>query len=193
LPGPDVSANGLVTLSKQSDPAVRTEPFLAAHHVWICIPSSGSEFSKAWMALLEAFGTVDSVTCALGSGHLFAPRRPTLMGPKWAKPQAPVGSACGGFLRPDADPAVAATGHPWPGAAQSASMPIAPRISARTQPAPCVAFGGVAAIVGEKRCLFWVCCGLDLFDPCCELSVTFWPLRQQADSTGALRQTWIST
>ncbi|MCD5992700.1 hypothetical protein KDX37_03650, partial [Pseudomonas sp. CDFA 601] len=56
--------------------------------------------------------------------------------------------------RPDPDPAVAATGHPWPGAAQSASMPIAHRISARTQPAPCVAFGGVAAIVAEKRCLF---------------------------------------
>ncbi|WP_205904988.1 hypothetical protein, partial [Pseudomonas viridiflava] len=27
-------------------------------------------------------------------------------------------------------------GHPWPSAAQSASMPIAPRISARTQPSP---------------------------------------------------------
>jgi len=49
---------------------------------------------------------------------------------------------------------VAATGHPWPGAAQSASMPIAPRISARTQPAPYVAFGGEVATVGEKRCLF---------------------------------------
>ncbi len=27
-------------------------------------------------------------------------------------------------------------GHPWPSATQSASMPIAPRISARTQPSP---------------------------------------------------------
>jgi len=33
-------------------------------------------------------------------------------------------------------------------------MPIAPRISARTQPAPYVAFGGVATTEGEKRCLF---------------------------------------
>jgi len=117
-----------------------------------------------WCDFIGACQAVDSVVSESDSGHLFAPRRPTLMGPKWAKPQAPVGSACGGFLRPDTDPAVAATGHPWPGAAQSASMPIAPRISARTQPAPCVAFCGVAAIVGEKRCLFSGLLGWAFFD-----------------------------
>ena len=126
-------------------------------------------------AVFWSFWTVYSVARVLDSSHLFAPRRPTLMGPKWAKPQAPAGSACGGFLRPDTDPAVAATGHPWPGTAQSASIPIAQQISARTQPAPCVAFGGGAAIEEEKRCFFGRS-GLWTQWPVCSAQVTFSPL-----------------
>ncbi len=47
-------------------------------------------------------------------------------------------------------------GHPWPSAAQSASMPIAPRISARTQPSP-TSQSAVSALSRKKarqcRCL----------------------------------------
>jgi len=98
VPGPDVSANGLVTLSKQSDPAVRTEPFLAARTPsgYVHRRQDRSFPRLGWLCLRHSgLWTVDSVARALGSGHLFSPRRPTLMGPKWAKPQAPVGSACG--------------------------------------------------------------------------------------------------
>ncbi len=74
------------------------------------------------------------------SAWLKAPFRPSATyfdGAKYANPCAPVPApASPGFLRPDTDSGVAALGHPWPSAAQSASMPIAPRISARTQPSP---------------------------------------------------------
>ncbi len=79
----------------------------------------------------------DSVSRAHGSSHLFASRRLTLRGQSKQslllrfRPRLRRGSFVLTLIRGSLQ-----MGHPWPSAAQSASMPIAPRISARTQPSP---------------------------------------------------------
>ncbi len=81
--------------------------------------------------------TADSVSRAHGSSHLFAPRRLTLRGQSKQslllrfRPRLRRGSFVLTLIR--GSPQMS---HPWLSAAQSASMPIAPRISARTQPSP---------------------------------------------------------
>ncbi|MBL3867471.1 hypothetical protein EGU77_14350, partial [Pseudomonas syringae pv. theae] len=49
-----------------------------------------------------------------------------LMGPNRQTPWLRFRPDFVGFLRPDTDPGVAATDHPWSGAANSASMPSSP-------------------------------------------------------------------
>ncbi len=70
---------------------------------------------------------VDSVSRAHGSSHLFAPRRRTLTGQSTQtpvlrfRPRLRRGSFVLTLIRGSLQ-----MGHPWPSAAQSASMPIAP-------------------------------------------------------------------
>ena len=101
--------------------------------------------------------TADSVSRAHGSSHLFAPRRLTLRGQSKQslllrfRPRLRRGSFVLTLIRGSLQ-----MGHPWPSAAQSASMPIAPRISARTQPSP-TSQSAVSALSRKKarqcRCL----------------------------------------
>ncbi len=101
--------------------------------------------------------TADSVSRAHGSGHLFAPRRLTLTEQSEQtpslrfRPRLRRGSFVLTLIRGSLQ-----MGHPWPSAAQSASMPIAPRISARTQPSP-TSQSAVSALSRKKarqcRCL----------------------------------------
>ncbi|NAT42618.1 hypothetical protein CVE31_10690 [Pseudomonas syringae pv. actinidiae] len=73
-----------------------------------------------------ALCVTESVRC---QARLKAPFRPSATyfdGAKVGKPRLRFRPDFIGFLRPDTDPGVAATGHPWPGAACSASCLASP-------------------------------------------------------------------
>ncbi|RMO90818.1 hypothetical protein ALQ32_04599 [Pseudomonas syringae pv. tagetis] len=84
------------------------------------------------LCVAQRFCDVSEIQARLES--TFRPSATYFEGSKYAKSWLRFRPDFVGFLRPDTDPGVAATGHPWPGAANSASMPSSPRISARAQP-----------------------------------------------------------